>query len=62
MCANNRTVLHQAVVVGENGTRTNVGALTDGGVANVGQVRNLRTVTNLRVLGLAEGAELRALT
>ena len=62
MCANNGTVLHQTVVVGENGTRTNVGALTDGGVANVGQVRNLRAVTNLRVLGLAEGAELRPLT
>ena len=47
-------VLGDAVVVGEDRARADVGALADLGVADVGQVRHLGAVADLGVLGLDE--------
>ena len=49
-----------AVVVGEDRARADVGALADLGVADVGEVRHLGAVADLGVLGLDERADLAA--
>ena len=59
--ADRRAVLGEAVVVGGDGARAEVGALPHVGVADVGQVRNLGPRADVRVLDLDERAGLRAL-
>ena len=58
-CAGRRgVVLGDAVVVGEDRARADVGALADRGVAGIGQVRHLGAVADVGVLGLDEAADL----
>ena len=56
--ADRRVVLGDAVVVGEDRARADVGALADRRVAAVGEVRDLGAVADRRVLGLDEPADL----